>query len=154
MDYTLTLTDVVDEEIRKAILAPLIVYNDSQAGPSQGRPLVIQVKDAAGSIIGGLWGHTGYEWLFTQLLVVPQSLRGRGLGTELMQLAEREAVARACHGAWLDTFEFQARAFYERLGYTCFGELPNYPTGFSRFFMRKQLGGGLERADARHGERR
>ena len=46
-----------------------------------------------------------------------------------MQLAEREAVQRGCHGAWLDTFEFQARGFYERLGYTCFGELPNYPAG-------------------------
>jgi len=39
---------------------------------------------------------------------------------------------------WLDTFEFQARGFYERLGYTCFGELKNYPTG-SRFFMSKRL---------------
>jgi hypothetical protein len=38
-----------------------------------------------------------------------------------------------------DTFEFQARGFYERLGYKCFGELPNYPHGYSRFFMRKML---------------
>jgi GNAT superfamily N-acetyltransferase len=139
MDYTLTLTDVADEEVRKAILAPLVAYNDSQAGPSQGRPLVIQVKDASEAVIGGLWGYTGYEWLFTQLLVVPPNLRGKGVGTRLMQLAESEAMARGCRGAWLDTFEFQARAFYERLGYTCFGELPDYPAGFSRFFMKKQL---------------
>jgi hypothetical protein len=56
-----------------------------------------------------------------------------------MQSAEHEAVCRGCHSAWLDTHEFQARAFYERLGYTCFGELPNYPIGFSRFFMKKSL---------------
>ena len=56
-----------------------------------------------------------------------------------MQLAEREAVSRGCHGAWLDTFEFQARGFYERIGYECFGELPGYPRGFSRFFMKKIL---------------
>jgi GNAT superfamily N-acetyltransferase len=139
MTYTLTLTDVADESIRKAILAPLVVYNDSQTAPSQGRPLVIQVKDSSDQIIGGLWGYTGYGWLFTQLLVVPTSLRSQGIGTQLMQLAEREAITRACHSAWLDTFEFQARAFYERLGYTCFGELPNYPVGFSRFFMKKEL---------------
>ena len=42
-------------------------------------------------------------------------------------------------GAWLDTFEFQARGFYEGIGYECFGELPNYPKGFSRFFMKKTL---------------
>ena len=139
MEYTLKITDVADEEIRKSILAPLVAYNESQAGPSQGRPLVIQVRDKTEVVIGGLWGYTGYGWLFTQLLVVPESLRGLGVGTKLMQLAEREAMARGCHGAWLDTFEFQARAFYERIGYVCFGELPNYPSGFSRFFMKKEL---------------
>jgi GNAT superfamily N-acetyltransferase len=140
MEYTLSITDVADEDIRKAVLAPLVEYNASQAGPSGGRPIAVLVKDEAGAVIGGLWGHTGYEWLFTQLLVVPAGLRGRGVGTEIMQFAEREAMARGCHSAWLDTFEFQARGFYERLGYVCFGELPNYPTGFSRFFMKKTLG--------------
>jgi len=139
MNYTLTLTDVADEDSRKAVLAPLAVYNTERVGPSQGRPIAILVKDESGAIVGGLWGYTGYEWLFTQLLVVPASLRGRGLGTEIMQMAEREASLRGCHSAWLDTFEFQARAFYERLGYACFGELPDYPTGYSRFFMKKRL---------------
>ncbi|MBK1685659.1 GNAT family N-acetyltransferase [Rhodoferax fermentans] len=139
MTYTLTITDVADENIRQAILAPLRAYNDSQAGPSQGRPLVIQVIDPMGATLGGLWGYTGYGWLFTQLLVVPESLRGQGVGTQVMQLAETEAITRACHSAWLDTFEFQARGFYERLGYSCFAELPNYPVGFSRFFMKKGL---------------
>jgi len=139
MEYTLSLTDAADDEARKAVLAPLAEYNSSQAGPSQNRPIAVLVKDHAGSVIGGLWGHTGYDWLFTQLLVVPTGLRGRGIGTEIMQIAEREAARRGCHGAWLDTFEFQARGFYERLGYECFGELPNYPQGFSRFFMKKML---------------
>lgn len=139
MEYTLSLTDIADEEVRKAIVAPLVEYNSSQAGPSQNRPIVVLVRDRENAVVGGLWGHTGYEWLFTQLLVVPASLRGRGVGTEIMQLAEREAVDRGCHGAWLDTFEFQARGFYERMGYECFGELPNYPRGFSRFFMKKRL---------------
>lgn len=139
MNYTLTVTDAADEETRKAVLAPLVEYNASQAGPSQNRPLAVLVKDDQGAVIGGLWGHTGYDWLFTQLLVVPAALRGRGVGTDIMQLAEREAAQRGCHGAWLDTFEFQARGFYERLGYECFGELPNYPKGYARFFMKKAL---------------
>lgn len=139
MNYTLTVTDAADEETRKAVLAPLVEYNSSQAGPSQNRPLAVLVRDDQGAVIGGLWGHTGYDWLFTQLLVVPAALRGRGVGTDIMQLAEREAAQRGCHGAWLDTFEFQARGFYERLGYECFGELPNYPKGYARFFMKKAL---------------
>ena len=139
MKYTLTLTDVADEETRKAILAPLVDYNTSQAGASQGRPLVISMHDASNAIVGGLWGFTGYEWLFTQLLVVPATSRGQGIGTQLLKMAETEATIRGCHGAWLDTFEFQAREFYERNGYTCFGELSNYPSGYSRYFMSKSL---------------
>lgn len=37
--------------------------------------------------------------------------------------AEQEAIARGCRGAWLDTYSFQARGFYERLGYAVFGIL-------------------------------
>ncbi|OYU32406.1 MAG: GNAT family N-acetyltransferase [Comamonadaceae bacterium PBBC2] len=139
MTYTLELTDIADEDLRKAIVAPLVEYNTSQAGPSQNRPVIVLVKDSDDAVVGGLWGHTGYDWLFTQLLVVPASLRGQGVGTEVMRLAEHEALQRGCHGAWLDTFEFQARGFYERIGYVCFGELHHYPQGFSRFFMKKAL---------------
>lgn len=139
MTISLIVTDEVDDEIRRAILAPLVEYNTSQAGPSGGRPLAVLVKNDVGEITGGLWGNTGYEWLFTQLLVVPAQARGRGVGSEIRRLAEQEAVRRGCHGAWLDTFGFQARGFYERLGYTCFGELADYPSGHARFFMKKQL---------------
>ena len=139
MDHTLTLTDVNDDALRQAIAAPLVAYNDAQAGPGNSRALVIAVRDGAGAVVGGLWGWTSYEWLFTQLLVVPEALRGRGIGRELMQRAEDEALARGCRGAWLDTFEFQARGFYERIGYEVFGEIPDYPLGYARFFLRKRF---------------
>jgi GNAT superfamily N-acetyltransferase len=139
MPPTLTLTDVADESVRQAILAPLRQYNVAQTGLDDSRPLTIAVRDDEGTVIGGLWGWTSFEWLFIQLLVVPEATRGQGLGRELMRMAEAEARARGCRGAWLDTFEFQARGFYEGLGYAVFGSIPDYPPGFSRFFMRKSL---------------
>jgi GNAT superfamily N-acetyltransferase len=146
MNVKLELSDVADEEVRRLIVAPLIEYNTNQAGPGNGRPVVITVKDNTGHVVGGLWGYTGYEWLFTQLLVVPASHRKAGTGSRLMRMAEAEAMSRGCIGAWLDTFEFQARGFYERLGYECFAELPNYPTGFSRYFMKKSLQSSADEA--------
>ncbi len=138
MDLRYTLTDEADPAVQAQILAPLRAYNQAQAGDSQYRPLVITLRDRdGGPVLGGLWGATGYGWLFTQLLAVPDAARGQGVGTRLMQMAETEAKVRGCHSAWLDTFEFQARPFYEGLGYVCFGELPGYPTGFTRFFMKK-----------------
>ena len=70
---------------------------------------------------------------------MPESARGRGLGRTLMRQAEDVALRRGCHGAWLDTFSFQARGFYEKLGYTVFGSIDDYPPGHSRFFMKKVL---------------
>jgi GNAT superfamily N-acetyltransferase len=126
------------ESVHKVVLDSLIAFNDRKAGESGYRPLALAIEDERGQMIGGLSGATAYGWLFVELLFVPESLRGRGVGTELIRRAEEEAVARGCHSVWLDTFEFQARGFYERLGYTCFGELKSYPAG-SRFFMRKRL---------------
>ena len=140
MGYSVELSEQADEAVRKAIVGPLVAYNQARAGPVDARPLVVIVKDAAGETVGGLWGRTAYGWLFVELLAVPESLRGQGVGRELMQHAEREAIRRGCHGAWLDTFEFQARGFYEKLGYACFGELADYPVGYSRYFMKKRFG--------------
>lgn len=137
--HTIVLTDVADRAVHDAILSSLVAYNASRAGPNHGRPLVLEVRDDTGAVIGGLWGYTSYGWLFTELFVLPASLRGQGLGRDLLRTAETEARARGCHSAWLDTFEFQARAFYEKFGYACFGELPDYPHGHSRFFMQKSL---------------
>lgn len=140
MAFTLHLSEVADEQVRQAIAAPLVRFNDSRAGPSGNRPLVVELRDAGGAVVGGLWGSTAYGWLFTQLLAVPEQSRGRGLGRQILSLAEAEAIKRGCHAAWLDTFEFQAKAFYERMGYSCFATLPDYPKGYSRYFMRKELG--------------
>ena len=52
---------------------------------------------------------------------------------------ERVAAQRGCTHAHLDTFSYQARPFYERLGYRVFGVLQNYPSGHQRFFMEKTL---------------
>ena len=141
MNYSIHLSDTTAEETRQAIMAPLREYNRSQTGPNEYRGLAIEIRDERDSIIGGLWGGSSYDWLFVQLLVVPEALRGQGIGGKLMSLAEAEASTRGCSAVWLDTFEFQARSFYEHCGYTCFGQLENYPKGFVRFFMQRQLGG-------------
>ena len=56
-----------------------------------------------------------------------------------MAQAEAEAARRGCIGAWLDTFSFQARPFYQRHGYVVLGEIKDYPPPHSRFFMVKQF---------------
>src|SRR5579871_1311686 len=104
--------DVVAEptaDDRAAISSPLRVYNEAN-GPSLDRNAVaVLLRDASGVAVGGLWGHTAYDWLYVELLAVPENMRGNGAGTALMHTAEALAVERGCIGAWLDTFSFQAR---------------------------------------------
>jgi predicted N-acetyltransferase YhbS len=127
-----------DEE-REAILTPLRAYNAAQAGPGNPQPLALLVRDDNGEILGGLYGRFFYQWLFIELLSVPEQARGQGLGSKLMQMAEDLAREKECVGIWLDTFDFQAPEFYKRLGYSELGQIADYPPGHKRFFFQKRL---------------
>jgi ribosomal protein S18 acetylase RimI-like enzyme len=67
------------------------------------------------------------------------SLRGQGIGRRLVSMAEAEARSRGCSRVWLRTFGFQARGFYEKLGYGVVGVLEDYPPGNELYWMRKDL---------------
>lgn len=121
------------------ISAGLREFNRSQIPDRHYAPLVFTLSKADGEFAGGLVGHAAYGWLFVDLLWVADSARGKGQGRRLMLAAEEEARKLGCRNAWLDTFSFQARGFYERLGYTVFGELEDFPAGHKRYFLRKPL---------------
>jgi GNAT superfamily N-acetyltransferase len=138
--FTLVVEEHFDQASLDAIAKPLDRFNISRVGDDNHTPLVILIQDAAtGDRQGGLWGETYYDWLFVKLFFIPETRRGHGLGQRILAQAEEIAKARGCIGIWLDTFEFQARSFYEKLGYTVFGTIEDYPKGFSRFFLQKRL---------------
>src|SRR5207248_8258169 len=89
--------------------------------------------------VGGLTGRTSLGLLFIDLFFLPDDLRGDGLGSRLLRLAEDEARHRGCVGAVLYTISFQAPGFYERHGYRVLGTVPCLPPGTSRIFMTKPL---------------
>ena len=133
------LSDPPDPAAWTALGAALDRHNAAFAGPADPRQLVLLLRDEAGQITGGLWGRTLYQWLWIWYLVVPEALRGQGVGTALIRRAEQEALARGCRGSLLDTFSFQARPFYERLGYQVFGQVDDFPPGHQAFFLQRRL---------------
>jgi GNAT superfamily N-acetyltransferase len=124
-----------------AIGEPLAAFNHRAMGRHSGyRPFAFHLTERpGGEPIGGLAGWSDWDWLFIVMIFVPESLRGQGLGRELMQRAENHARDGNLRGIWLDTFDFQARPFYEKLGYTVFGTLDDHPIGGQRYFMQKRL---------------
>ena len=139
MTLRIELSQDPTEEQRAAILAPLRAYNIAKAGPSLYEPVALLVRDDNDAILGGLYGHTFYRWLFIELLAVPEQGRGQGIGSKLMNMVEEFAREKDCVGIWLDTFDFQAPGFYKKLGYTECGEIVDYPLGHKRHFFRKRL---------------
>jgi GNAT superfamily N-acetyltransferase len=140
MKAEVVVADVADETDRNIIQSGLRASNAEAAGPSRVKPVAILLRDPeSGRTLGGLWGKTLYDWMFVEMLFVPDTLRGLGLGSKLIAQAERIAAERDCVGLWLDTFEFQAPAFYRKLGFEECGLVDDHPLGMNRYFFRKRL---------------
>ncbi len=132
----------------RALTALIEQFNDGSTGlPDPARRLALLVRDEAGTVTGGLRATSYYAWMFIDLLILPEARRGQGLGTRLMQAAEAEASRLGLLGIWLDTFSFQARPFYERLGYRLVGSIADFPPGGARHWLAKRLDGRPLSAD-------
>jgi len=97
------------------------------------------LREKTGELRGGLRGDIWGGWLHVSFLWVDAPLRHRQWATRLLRAAERYAVARGAHDVHLETFSFQARPFYEKLGYTVFATLDDFPPGHQKFFLKKTL---------------
>ena len=142
------VSDTPDAGTFEAIFEALEATSRPLVGPARPRLLVIPIRDDNGMVAGGLWGHTVFAWLHVQMLVVPEKLRGLGIGSALMAAAEAAARERGCLGVYVDTFSFQAVPFYRKLGFTPFGVLDDFPPGHHRVFFRKRLIAACGNAEA------
>ena len=121
------------------VRAGLLAFNESVVGPATLVRIALYVRDPDGTIRGGLVGFLAWQWLSIDLLWVDQSLRGRGYGSALLAQAEQTAREAGCVAVRLDTYEFQARPFYERHRYVVYGELAGYPAGTRTYLLTKSL---------------
>ena len=138
---TVTVTDRLDEQARAVITDGLSAYNFDKSGYRDYRPLAVIVSDPqTGAAIGGLFGRTSLGLLFVERFFLPETLRGRGLGTRVLALAEEEARRRGCTRAALMTLAFQAPGFYLKQGYDLAARLECDPPGATRMLMTKKLG--------------
>jgi GNAT superfamily N-acetyltransferase len=138
MNYTITL-EADDGDVPQAVRAGIRGADPPDVPARDWVPLCLALRDADGAVVGGVYGATMWSWLMIDGLWVAEGLRGQGFGSRLLGESERMAAERGCGGAWLGTFDFQARAFYERHGYRVFGELPGMPAGHTHFHLQKRF---------------
>ncbi len=137
--YTLVVEEAPDADDVRIVLDGLRAYNRSCVGDDDHRTLAVFLRDEQGTLVAGLLGGTYWGWLHVDIVWVQDGLRRQGYGRAILAAAEQEALRRGCRYAHLDTMSFQALPFYEKAGYTLFGELQDLPAGHSRYFLKKAL---------------
>jgi ribosomal protein S18 acetylase RimI-like enzyme len=127
------------EEVAKAIDDGLSSFNRKAVGTSDSTPVNVTVRDDDGAIKGGIVGRVFLDSLYISTVWIDDALRGQGHGKAMMELAEAEGRGHGATIAWLNTLSWQARPFYESLGYRCFAEMPILGGRQRRYFMMKEL---------------
>ena len=114
-------------------------YNRSKREAAESESLNLYVEDDSGQLMAGLVAETFGNWLEIEYLFVKEDLRGQGIGSQLLQQAESEAKKRNCRFAFVNTYQFQAPAFYQKYGYKKVFTMKDYPYTGQRHYYQKEL---------------
>ena len=99
-----------------------------------------KIVDKEGNIIAGCTGYI-YYWgcMYIDDMWVESNYRRQGLGSQALQAVEKVAETKGCHLIFLGTWDFQARPYYEKHGYTVFSTLKDNPKGHEDYELYKRL---------------
>ena len=90
-------------------------------------------------IIGGalIWEHS--DALYIDVLWCDEKYRNQGVGEKIITMVDDIAIQKKKTKIFVDTYEFQAQAFYQKYGFYCIGTVSGYLKGYDRMFMRKDV---------------
>jgi GNAT superfamily N-acetyltransferase len=99
----------------------------------------VLARTSTGELAGGIRASAFWGYLSIELLWLSEPARGGGIGTRLVRAAEAFAVQHGFQYARVETTSFQAKPFYEKLGYEVFGVLDDFPPGYRSYYLKKRL---------------
>lgn len=135
-----TLTEFnPDQNETKFLEKKLFQHNCREVAGYSHEQFIIKSIDESNSIIAGIHGQIGGDWLYIASLWIDEKHRLQGLGKELLSQAETIASQKNCFGVYLYTYSFQTPGFYEKFGYRVFGRLENFCSNGSKLYMKKIL---------------
>jgi len=138
LEYAISL-EAFDEETYDVIDEGIVEVERDTVTPEEPQWFQMMARDPDGKIIGGSAAKFHHDVMHVDTLWVDASRRGVGLGRQLLERVEAHGRALGAKIAWLETKSWQARPFYERHGYSVFGELPFMGGKHCLYLMRKDL---------------
>jgi ribosomal protein S18 acetylase RimI-like enzyme len=141
MASTLTFAPPSPEDLRAGTLGKqLRAFNYRVVGEYPDiQPVRLDVRDQDSRLVAGIRAYVLLDWMHTDLLWVAQDRRGQGLGSRLLGMAEAQARALGARNAKLETFEWQARAFYIKQGYAEYARIDDYVSDQYLAYLKKPL---------------
>lgn len=135
----LEIDDSPSESDIQFLLSQLAEFNKKYIEVKTRVPLAIWCKNEKQEVIGGATGNTFGKWLEIKYLWVEESQRKNKVGTTIIQKIEEVAKARGCCYVFVDTYDFQAKPFYLKNGYTEAFVLSEYPLTGKRYYLTKNI---------------
>lgn len=116
----------------------VFAFGRGEAADSDSRPIACFLRESD-IVIAGATGRTEYRRLFINYLWVEGTVRGQGLGTEVMRRIELAAAERGCQDAIIETLSDRNADLYQSLGYRPVATIPGYVGRFTRHILVKPL---------------
>ena len=128
-----------EDKVLAGVMAGLRAFNLAAVPDLKSHKITAAIRDEAGALHGGVIGRLAGDSVYVEVVWTDDATRGHRLGRQAMRLVEDEAKRLGAREAWLYTMSFQAKPFYEKLGYTQVAELSWLDGRHARHFMRKDL---------------
>jgi ribosomal protein S18 acetylase RimI-like enzyme len=139
--FSITTHDIAPAADARCIDQGLSDANAAAAPLHEVMPVSCIARGARQELLGGLLGRSWGRCAEVQQLWVDPAHRRQGIARGLMQAFELAVRERGVSVCYLETFSFQARGFYERLGYSVQFTHTAYPHGIERYLMSRALDG-------------
>lgn len=137
--FKISIDFTENEIVATTLYENLKKFNESIIGPYKTKPFFIYVTNDKNEIIGGIKGDFFGELCRVYTVWIHENNRQKGLGTELFKNIDVIAKKNKCKIIQLDTAEFQAKEFYEKLGFSVVATLPSNFMGYTSYILRKIL---------------
>ena len=135
-DYCNFMTGAYDSVLMKEMDAPDSVapstiewapkINDTL--PELHKCFGVFVRNSTGTVLGGAWGslnpHAVHPHAHINIFFMDESIRGTGLGRQVMDFFELYVKSHGITLLVLETCDFQAPWFYMKIGYKCDATIP------------------------------
>ncbi len=96
-------------------------------------------KNEDAEVIGGIRATCFWNTLHIELLWLSETCRGKGIGKQLVERTENFARKQNCEKVFVETTSWQAKPFYEKVGYQHIATINDRPKGHASHYLTKDL---------------